>query len=108
VHTEADARVLFTNILTLVVGEEHVGRKTTLGCVGVCERERGIVSSKVLSQVLKGEMTIPFFFFSTPRVLVLVVALALDLGMALVVAFDLESAAALEAFGGILSRWHRR
>jgi hypothetical protein len=51
-------------------------------------------------------MTIPFFFFSTPRVLVLVVALALDLGMALVVAFDLESAAALEAFGGILSRWH--
>jgi hypothetical protein len=53
-------------------------------------------------------MTIPFFFFSTPRVLVLVVALALDFGMALVVAFDLESAAALEAFGGILSRWHRR
>jgi hypothetical protein len=53
---------------------------------------------------LKGERdeTIPFFFFSTPRVLVLVVALALDLGMALVVAFDLESAAALEAFGGIL------
>ena len=46
-------------------------------------------------------MTIPFFFFSTPRVLVLVVALALDFGMALVVAFDLESAAALEAFGGI-------
>jgi hypothetical protein len=35
VHTEADARVLFTNILTLVVGEEHVGRKTTLGRVGV-------------------------------------------------------------------------
>jgi hypothetical protein len=53
-------------------------------------------------------MTIPFFFFSTPRVLVLVVALALDFGMALVVAFDLESAAALEAFGGILSRWHGR
>ena len=53
-------------------------------------------------------MTIPFFFFSTPRVLVLVAALALDLGMALVLAFDLESAAALEAFGGILSRWHRR
>jgi len=32
---EADAGVLFTNILTLVVGEEHVGRKTTLGRVGV-------------------------------------------------------------------------
>ena len=42
VHTEADARVLFTDILTLVVGEEHVGRKTTLGRVGVCvcKRER--------------------------------------------------------------------
>ena len=40
--------------------------------------------------------------------MVLGVDLALDLCMALVVAFDLESAAALEAFGGILSRWHRR
>ena len=55
----------------------------------------------------KVEVNIPFFFFSTPRVLVLVVALALDLGMALV-AFDLESAVALEAFGGILNRWQRR
>jgi hypothetical protein len=47
VHTEGDARVLFTNILTLVIGEEHVGRKTTLGRVGVCvckKRER--VSSR--------------------------------------------------------------
>jgi hypothetical protein len=35
VHTEGDAGVLFTNILTLVVGEEHVGRKTTFGRVGV-------------------------------------------------------------------------
>jgi hypothetical protein len=34
--------------------------------------------------------------------------LALDLGMALVVAFDLESAVALEAFGGILNRRQRR
>jgi hypothetical protein len=39
-HTEGDARVLFMNILTLIVGEEHVSRKTTLGRVGVCERER--------------------------------------------------------------------
>ena len=40
-HTKADAGVLFTNILTLVVGEEHVGRKTTLGRVRVYMRERG-------------------------------------------------------------------
>ena len=53
-------------------------------------------------------MNIPFFFFSTPRVLVLVAAFALDLGMAFVVAFDLESAAALEALGGILNGWQRR
>lgn len=34
-HTEADARVLITDILTLLVREEHVGRETTLGRVGV-------------------------------------------------------------------------
>jgi hypothetical protein len=34
-HTEADAGVLFANILTLFVGKEHVSRKTTLGRVGV-------------------------------------------------------------------------
>jgi hypothetical protein len=74
----------------------------------VCvKRERELAQGR-LTGIEREEMTIPFFFFSTPRVLVLVVALALDLGMALVVAFDLESAAALEAFGGILSRWHRR
>ena len=53
-------------------------------------------------------VNVPFFFFSTPRVLVLVVALALDLGMAFVTAFDLESAAALEALGGILNECQRR
>jgi len=37
-HTEADAWVLLTNVLTLLVGEEHVGRKTTLRRVGVYER----------------------------------------------------------------------
>ena len=35
VRTEADTRVFFTNVLTLVIGEEHVCRKTTLGRVGV-------------------------------------------------------------------------
>lgn len=34
--TELDTRVLLTHILTLLVGEEHVRRETTLGCVRVC------------------------------------------------------------------------
>lgn len=32
---ESDARVLLANVLTLLVGEEHVGGQATLGCVGV-------------------------------------------------------------------------
>ena len=35
-HTEADAGVLLTDGIALVIGEEHVGRKTTLGGVRVC------------------------------------------------------------------------
>lgn len=34
--TELDTRVLLTDLLTLLVREEHVGRETTLGRVGVC------------------------------------------------------------------------
>jgi len=34
--TELDARVLLADLVTLVVGKEHVRRKTTLRCVGVC------------------------------------------------------------------------
>ena len=34
-HTEADTRVLVTDVLALLVGEEHVGRETTLGRVGI-------------------------------------------------------------------------
>jgi hypothetical protein len=34
--TELDARVLLADLVALVVGKEHVGRKTTLGRVGVC------------------------------------------------------------------------
>jgi hypothetical protein len=33
--TERDTRVLLTDVLTLLVGEEHVGGETTLGGVGV-------------------------------------------------------------------------
>ena len=35
--TEADARVLLADLVAVVVGEEHVGRETTLGGVGVCD-----------------------------------------------------------------------
>ena len=34
-HTEADAGVLLSHIVTLLIGEEHVGRQTTLGGIGV-------------------------------------------------------------------------
>lgn len=33
--TEGDTRVLLPHILTLLVGEEHVGGKTTLGRIGI-------------------------------------------------------------------------
>ena len=34
-HTEADAGVLLSHIVTLLIGEEHVGRQPTLGGVRV-------------------------------------------------------------------------
>ena len=34
--TELDAGVVLADLLTLLVGEEHVCRETTLGRVGVC------------------------------------------------------------------------
>jgi hypothetical protein len=33
--TKADARVVAADLVTVLVGKEHVGRQTTLGCVGV-------------------------------------------------------------------------
>jgi hypothetical protein len=33
--TKGDAFVLSSDIITLLVGKEHVGGKTTLGCVGI-------------------------------------------------------------------------
>jgi hypothetical protein len=35
--TEADAGVLLVDVLALLVGEEHVGRETSLGGIGVWE-----------------------------------------------------------------------
>lgn len=34
-HTELDAGVVLADLLATVIGEEHVSRETTLGCVGV-------------------------------------------------------------------------
>jgi hypothetical protein len=34
-HTELDAGVVLADLVALLVGEEHVGRETTLGLVGV-------------------------------------------------------------------------
>ena len=34
-RTEADAGVLLSHVVTLLIREEHVGRQTTLGRVGV-------------------------------------------------------------------------
>jgi hypothetical protein len=34
-HTELDAGVVLADLVALVVGEEHVGRETALGLVGV-------------------------------------------------------------------------
>jgi hypothetical protein len=33
--TERDTGVLLTDVLTLLIGKEHVGRQTTLGSIGV-------------------------------------------------------------------------
>ena len=37
--TEADAWILLSHIVPLLVGEEHVGGQATLGRVGVCKQE---------------------------------------------------------------------
>jgi hypothetical protein len=34
--TEFDTGVVLADLVTLLVGKEHVGRETTLGRVGVC------------------------------------------------------------------------
>ena len=77
-RTEADAGILLTNILTLFIGEEHVGRETALRSVGIW----------TVSE-LRGSwvrcVDVPFFFFSVPRLLALVEDFALALGILVVV-----------------------
>jgi hypothetical protein len=38
-RTERDSRVLVPDVIALLVGEEHVRGKTTLGGVGICRIE---------------------------------------------------------------------
>lgn len=35
-RTEGDPGVLLSHVVTLLVGEKHVGREATLGGIGVC------------------------------------------------------------------------
>lgn len=58
-HTECDTWVLVANVLSLLVGKEHVCRQTTLGRVRIyeqCQRMRDNGGGIGLN--------IPFFFFS--------------------------------------------
>lgn len=61
--TELDAGVLLTDVLTLLVGEEHVGRETTLGCVRVYKNGSAYRSSNSARRNAfreKGAIDIPF------------------------------------------------
>lgn len=70
-RTELDARVLLADVVTLLVGEEHVGGETALGHVGVCAW-----SANDDGSTGKSRRDIPFFFlppsalppFLAPRV----------------------------------------
>jgi len=76
-RTEADAWVFLTDILTLLIGKEHVCREAALGSVGVydgqlrCAEEIWCVHQ-------------PFFFLSPRVLLALEVALAVALGILMV------------------------
>ena len=83
VHTKGNSRVLLPHIVALLIGEEHVGRQTTLGRIGVWRmsaRENVIRST---------EMNLPFFFLppsAAPLALVLRVVV-FSLGIASDLAF---------------------
>ena len=105
VRTKADSWVLIANILTLLVGEEHVCRETTLRRVGIYKV--GQLKDNALS--VDSEVNIPFFFFSTPRVFLGAAALVLGMAAAggLVLALEALGGMVIDAEGG-LSRLRRR
>ena len=80
-HTEGDAWVLVADVLTLLVGEEHVGRETTLWRVGVCEGGQHHCDRDNVEE----EQDEPFFFFS---VRLAVVALLVDFSLGMVEGSD--------------------
>jgi hypothetical protein len=74
-HTEADARVLVTNVLTLLVGEEHVGRQTTLRRVGIF-KTKSAWSRRRHWQTVED---VPFFFFSVRALVARLVVFSLGM-----------------------------
>lgn len=62
--TELDTGVFLADLVALVVGEEHVGGKSTLGRVGVC-----LLS--VLESLLEMHVSSPFFFLPASALVVL-------------------------------------
>lgn len=46
-HTEGNAWVFVSDALTVLVGEEHVSRETTLGGVGVCIARLAVIRCRV-------------------------------------------------------------
>lgn len=76
-RTKADSGVLLPHVVTLLVGEEHVGRQTTLWCIGVWQR---LVSDGLKRRSLGGDEP---FFFLPPSVaaLALVLRVAFSLGI---------------------------
>jgi hypothetical protein len=92
-YTEADTRVLLTDVISLGIGEEHVGGKTTLWRVGIYEQVRLARQATTAGFEHDG----PFFFLPpSPRVPFLA-ALALgisDVSEAFELTFDLESVSA--------------
>ena len=59
-RTKADPRVLLSHVVTLLIGEEHIGRETTLGCIRVYEA----CSVESLSQWRHGRHTLLLLAFA--------------------------------------------
>lgn len=76
-HTKADARVLLSHVVTLLVGKEHVSGEATLGRVGIWE-----IFGSAIASVCRGQAHAPFFFLPpASATLALVLRVAFSLGM---------------------------
>jgi hypothetical protein len=81
--TELDARVLLADLVTLVVGEEHVCRETALGHVGVCVDGQQERRKSVRNRRQSVQKDLPFFFLPSlvlrvPRVVVFSLGILLN------------------------------